>query len=165
MKPVDLSPSYCWVGWNLIWIRPVETGLGRWKLVQVVINVDAYYFLVFTDLTCCLEGTDIDWTPPHHVFTNNHSFSWYVLIRLQCFHWWKSVYDIFCFMNTYKYFDMLTNKYCKTGVCERKFTEKQICQGLLYAWVPFDENCFTDAACTLKLRVINPNYLKKIHAF
>ena len=32
-------------------VRSVETGLGRWTLVVVVISVDAYPFLVFSDLT------------------------------------------------------------------------------------------------------------------
>ena len=40
-------------------VRSVETGLGRWTLVVAVISVDAYPFLVFSDLTCCLEDTGI----------------------------------------------------------------------------------------------------------
>ena len=39
-------------------------------------------------------------------------------------------------------------------------TEKWICQGL-HARVMFDKNGFLDAACILKLQVINPTYLKK----
>ena len=35
-------------------VRSVETGLGRWMLVVAVINVDAYPFLAFSDLTCHL---------------------------------------------------------------------------------------------------------------
>ena len=35
-------------------VRSVETGLGRWMLVVAVISVDAYLFLAFSDLTCCL---------------------------------------------------------------------------------------------------------------
>ena len=38
-------------------VRSVETGLGRWTLVVAVISVDAYPFLVFSDLTCHLEDT------------------------------------------------------------------------------------------------------------
>ena len=38
-------------------IRSVETGLGRWTLVVVVISVDAYPFLSFSDLTWHLEDT------------------------------------------------------------------------------------------------------------
>ena len=40
-------------------------------------------------------------------------------------------------------------------------TEKQICYGLC-ACLMFDENSFMDTACTLKLRVVNPSYLKKL---
>ena len=65
----------------------VETGWGRWKLVEVVINVDAHDFLISANLVCCLEGTGLVWVALHHVFTNNHSFSWNVMIRLQCFHY------------------------------------------------------------------------------
>ena len=36
-------------------VRSVETGLGRWTLVIVVIGVDAYPFLAFLDLTCHLR--------------------------------------------------------------------------------------------------------------
>ena len=39
--------------------RSVETGLGRRTLVVAVISVDAYPFLAFLDLTCCLEDTGI----------------------------------------------------------------------------------------------------------
>ena len=37
----------------------VETGLGRWALVVAAISVNAYSFLVFSDLTCHLEDTGI----------------------------------------------------------------------------------------------------------
>ena len=40
-------------------VRSVETGLGRWMLVVVVISVDAYPFLVFSDLACHPEDTGI----------------------------------------------------------------------------------------------------------
>ena len=40
-------------------VRSVETGLGRWTLVEAVISVDAYPFLDFLDLTCHLEDTGI----------------------------------------------------------------------------------------------------------
>ena len=40
-------------------------------------------------------------------------------------------------------------------------TEKWICQGL-HACVMFDENSFLDAACMLKLQVLNPSYLSKL---
>ena len=40
-------------------VRSVETGLGRWMLVAAVISVDAYPFLVFSDLTCHFEDTGI----------------------------------------------------------------------------------------------------------
>ena len=38
-------------------VRWVETGLGRWMLMVAVISVDAYSFLAFSDLTCCLQDT------------------------------------------------------------------------------------------------------------
>ena len=37
-------------------VRSVETGLGRWMRVVALINVDAYPFLAFPDLTCYLEN-------------------------------------------------------------------------------------------------------------
>ena len=40
-------------------VRPVKTDFGRSTLVVVVIIVDAYPFLAFSDLTCCLEDTGI----------------------------------------------------------------------------------------------------------
>ena len=40
-------------------VKSVETGLGRWTLLVVVISVDAYPFLAFSDLTCHLEDTRI----------------------------------------------------------------------------------------------------------
>ena len=40
-------------------VRSVESGLGRLTLVVVKINVDAYPFLAFSDLTCHLEDTGI----------------------------------------------------------------------------------------------------------
>ena len=40
-------------------VRSDETGLGWWTLVVVVISVDAYPFLAFSDLTCHLEDTGI----------------------------------------------------------------------------------------------------------
>ena len=40
-------------------VRSVETGLRRWTLVVVVISVDAYSFLGFSDLTCHFEDTII----------------------------------------------------------------------------------------------------------
>ena len=44
-------------------VRSVETGLGRWTLVVVVVSVDAYPFLAFSDLTCGVEdtGKDVFW--------------------------------------------------------------------------------------------------------
>ena len=64
---------------------------------------------------------------------------------------------------------MLTNKYCKTGVRERTslrsrfakacMLELRLMRTVLLMLVTFDENSFTDAACTLKLWVINPSYL------
>ena len=38
-------------------VGSVETGLGWWTLVVAVINVDAYPFLAFSDLSCHLEDT------------------------------------------------------------------------------------------------------------
>ena len=38
-------------------VRSVETGLGRWTQVVIVISVDTYPFLAFSDLTCDLEDT------------------------------------------------------------------------------------------------------------
>ena len=40
-------------------VRSVETGSGRWTLVVAVISVDAYSFLVFSDLTYHLEDMGI----------------------------------------------------------------------------------------------------------
>ena len=40
-------------------VRSVKTGLGGWTLVVAVISVDAYPFLVFSDLTCHLEDTGV----------------------------------------------------------------------------------------------------------
>ena len=40
-------------------VRSVETSLGKWTLVVVVISVDAYHFLAYSDLTCHLEDTRI----------------------------------------------------------------------------------------------------------
>ena len=40
-------------------VRSVWTGLGRWMLAVVVISVDAYLFLAFSDMTCHLENTEI----------------------------------------------------------------------------------------------------------
>ena len=36
-------------------VTPVKTGLGRGTLVVVVISVDAYPFLAFSNLTCHLK--------------------------------------------------------------------------------------------------------------
>ena len=38
-------------------VRSVETGVGKWMLVLALISVDAYPFLVFSDLTSHLEDT------------------------------------------------------------------------------------------------------------
>ena len=38
-------------------VKSVETGIGRWSLAVVVISVDAYPFLAFSDLTRHLEDT------------------------------------------------------------------------------------------------------------
>ena len=32
-------------------IRSAETNLGKWTLVVVVISIDSYYFLTFSDVT------------------------------------------------------------------------------------------------------------------
>ena len=40
-------------------VRSVESGLGRWTLVVVLISVDAYTFLVFANVTHHLEDTGI----------------------------------------------------------------------------------------------------------
>ena len=40
-------------------VRSIETGLGRWTPVVAVINVDAYSFFIFSDLTNHLEHTEI----------------------------------------------------------------------------------------------------------
>ena len=40
-------------------VKSVETGLGRQMLVVNVISVNAYPFLVLSDLTCHLEDTVI----------------------------------------------------------------------------------------------------------
>ena len=40
-------------------VKSVKIGLGRWRLVVAVVNVDAYPFLAFSDLACHLEDTGI----------------------------------------------------------------------------------------------------------
>ena len=40
-------------------VRSVETGLGRWMLVEAVIILDGYPFLVFLDMTCHFKDTGI----------------------------------------------------------------------------------------------------------
>ena len=40
-------------------VRSVETGSGRPTLVVAGINIDAYPFLAFSDLTCHLEDTGV----------------------------------------------------------------------------------------------------------
>ena len=40
-------------------VRSVEIGLERWTMVAAVINVDAYPFSTFSDLTCHLEDMGI----------------------------------------------------------------------------------------------------------
>ena len=40
-------------------VRSIETGLGKWMLVEAVISADAYPFFAFSDLTCHLEDTGI----------------------------------------------------------------------------------------------------------
>ena len=40
-------------------VRPAETGLGKWRLVVLVISLDEYPFLAFSDLTWDLEDTGI----------------------------------------------------------------------------------------------------------
>ena len=53
-QPTSNLIFFCWVGYNWIWIiRSVETDLGKWKLVEVEINIDAYLFFGFhrTDLS------------------------------------------------------------------------------------------------------------------
>ena len=45
------------------------------------------------------------------------------------------------------------------------YTEKLfllLLKTISYACVMFNENCFIDTACTLKLRVINPSYLRNV---
>ena len=49
-------------------VGSVDTGLGKWTLVASVINVDAYSFLAFSDLTCYLEDTGIGISWLHCVF-------------------------------------------------------------------------------------------------
>ena len=39
--------------------RSNKTGLGRWTLVEAVISIGAYPFLVFSDLICHLEDIEI----------------------------------------------------------------------------------------------------------
>ena len=50
-------------------VRSIETSLERWTLVVAVINVDAYPFLPFSELTCHLEDTRIG-------FSWLHSAAW-----------------------------------------------------------------------------------------
>ena len=52
--PIELVKTEC----GFI-VRSVENGLGRWRLVVVVISADASPFLAFSDLTCHLEYTGI----------------------------------------------------------------------------------------------------------
>ena len=56
-----------WVGQNWIWILSVEIGLRRLPVVLAVISVDAYSFLVFSDLTRRLEdaGIGVFWLLPN----------------------------------------------------------------------------------------------------
>ena len=54
----------------------------------------------------------------------------------------------------------LTNKYCKTGIRERTLLKSRFVKPCMH--VMFDENSFIDAACTVKLQVLNPSYLKKL---
>ena len=49
------------------------------------------------------------------------------------------------------------NKYCKTEVRECTLLRSRFAK----ACTLFDESSFIDAACTLKLRVINPGHLMK----
>ena len=79
---------FYWVGYKWIWIiRSVETNLGRGKLVEVVINIDAHLFFGFhrTDLSPSEYNDSL--TLPHQVFTNHHGCSCYVLMRLLRFHY------------------------------------------------------------------------------
>ena len=56
------TPSFP-IGWvkteSGFTVRSAEAGLGRCTAVVVVISVDAYPFLTFSDLTCHLEDTGI----------------------------------------------------------------------------------------------------------
>ena len=40
-------------------VESVDTGLGKWTLVEAVISVDAYLFLAFSNLTGHFEDTGI----------------------------------------------------------------------------------------------------------
>ena len=40
-------------------VGSVDTGLGKWTLVEAVISVDAYLFLAFSNLTGHFEDTGI----------------------------------------------------------------------------------------------------------
>ena len=40
-------------------VRLVDTGLGRWMLVVAVISIHDYPYLVFSELTCLLEDTEV----------------------------------------------------------------------------------------------------------
>ena len=62
-----LHRQLCTLSFLIGWVKTesgfiawsVEIGLGRWTLVVPVIIVDAYSFLVFSDMTCHLEDTGI----------------------------------------------------------------------------------------------------------
>ena len=69
-------------------------------------------------------------------------------------------------MNTYKYFDMEIRQ--QTNIVKREYLN-------VYYWeldlsrpvacVMFDDHSCIDAACMLKLHVINPTHLKKLHGW
>ena len=67
-------------------------------------------------------------------------------------------------MNTYKYFDMEVSSW--TNIVKQEYVKVHYWEvdlsRPLYACIMFDENSFIDAACMLKLQVINPSYLIKL---
>ena len=65
------------------------------------------------------------------------------------------------YVQIFRYGSSLMKKYSKTGVRESTLLKSRfakICTGCAM----FDDNRFFDAACMLKLLVINPSYLKKL---
>ena len=51
------------------------------------------------------------------------------------------------------------------GVLECTLVRNRFVKACMHVCVMFDENSFTVSACSIKLRVINASYLKKLHGW